>query len=170
MPGKLAIGPAVLIATGCLPTAVAAETSKSFQVSATIANGCAVTSGAGGNWGTINLGTVAGTHSGNAEAGLISGAVSGIQVDCTPGMSVNLTANSGLNPAGGVRQLASQAERIGYELRVGSGATNWTSQAIGLAFPLGTSRQTLPVVARVNLSGTAKAGAYSDSVQVTLTW
>ncbi|MBD3761604.1 spore coat protein U domain-containing protein [Sphingomonadaceae bacterium G21617-S1] len=169
MPGRK-LRAAAAICTALLPGFARAELSKTFQVSATIANGCSVTSASGSDWGTIDLGTVAGTRTATVEAGLLSGAVAGLQLDCTPGMTASVSADAGRNAIGGARQLASQAERIGYQLYVGTTATAWNAQAIGVSFPAGTSRQLLPVLARAALSGNAKAGTYRDTVQITLAW
>jgi spore coat protein U-like protein len=147
-----------------------AETSKSFQVSAVIANGCAVATTSGGTWGNIDLGTVQGVATGTVQASLLANANAGIQIDCTPGMTANLTADTGLNATGGTRQLANGTARIAYQLYGNGSATPWTSQSIALAFPVGTSRQLFPVVAKATLAGANKAGAYSDTVRVTVSW
>jgi spore coat protein U-like protein len=159
------------IAGGWGATSATAETSKSFQVSAVIANGCAVSTSGGGSWGSIDLGTVAGVSTGTVQANLVSSGNAGIQLDCTPGMTVNVTADTGLTPNGsGVRQLASGTNTVPYLLYVNGSNTPWTSQAIPLTFATGTSHLALPVTAKATLSGAQKAGAYADTVRVTFTW
>lgn len=161
----------------CMASAAAgpalAITQQSFHVAADIVNGCAVTTGGSGNWGDIALGTVAGTLAGTVEADLLSGAASGIQIDCTPGMTVNITADNGLQPLAGVRRLAIGGDLttpIPYQIYANGSTTPWTTQAIPLVFPVGTSHQLLPVHAKATLSGSTKSGAYQDTIHVTLAW
>ncbi|WBO23010.1 spore coat protein U domain-containing protein [Sphingomonas abietis] len=159
-------------AGGWCATSATAETSKSFQVSAVIANGCSVTttSSGTGTWGNIALGTVSGITTGTVQASLLSGSSAGIQIDCTPGMTANLTADTGNNAISGVRQLANGTARIPYLLYANGSSTAWTTQAVALSFPVGTSHMSVPVVAKATLSSPSTAGAYSDTVRVTLSW
>jgi spore coat protein U-like protein len=161
----------LLASAGAAPAQ--AITQQNFHVAADIVNGCAVTTSGSGNWGTIDLGTVAGTLAGTAEADLLSGAASGLQIDCTPGMTVSISADNGLQPLAGMRRLAIGGDLttpIPYQLYANGSATPWTTQAIALVFPVGTSRQLLPVHAKATLSGSTKAGAYQDTVHITLAW
>lgn len=159
-------------AGGCGATPATAETLKSFQVSAVVANGCAViSSGGAGSWGSIDLGTVSGIASGTVQASLLSSGTAGLQIDCTPGMTASVTADTGLNPtSGGVRQLASGTSKVPYLLYANGSAVAWTTNAIALSFPVGNSHLSVPVVAKATLSGATKAGAYADTVRVTLSW
>ncbi|MBA2934769.1 spore coat protein U domain-containing protein [Sphingomonas sp. CGMCC 1.13654] len=160
------------VAGGCGATSATAETSKAFQVSAVVANGCSVTtSGGASNWGSIDLGTVSGVTSGTVQASLLSNGTAGIQIDCTPGMTASVSADTGLNPtSGGVRQLVSGTSKVPYLLYANGSNTAWTTNAIALSFPVGTSHLSMPVVAKATLSGATKAGAYADTVRVTLSW
>jgi spore coat protein U-like protein len=160
------------VAGGCGATSATAETLKSFQVSAVVANGCSVTtSGGASSWGSIDLGTVSGITNGTVQASLLANGTAGIQIDCTPGMTASVTADTGLNPSsGGVRQLASGTSKVPYQLYANGSNTPWTTNAIALSFPVGTSHMSVPVVAKATLAGATKAGAYADTVRVTLTW
>ncbi|WP_235516377.1 hypothetical protein, partial [Sphingomonas sp. Leaf226] len=71
-----------------------AETSRTFRVGAVIANGCAVSAETGGSWGSIDLGSVNGVDGGAAQGSLVTAVAAGLQIDCTPGMSVTLTADN----------------------------------------------------------------------------
>jgi spore coat protein U-like protein len=158
-------------AGGCGVTSAAAETLKSFQVSAVVANGCAVTTSGGSSWGSIDLGTVSGVATGTVQASLLQNGNAGIQFDCTPGMTASVSADTGLNPtSGGVRQMISGTSAVPYLLFANGSNTPWTSNAIALSFPVGTSHLSVPVVAKATLSGTRRAGAYADTVRVTLSW
>ena len=153
--------------------AASAETQKSFSIAAVIATGCAVTTNGAGNWGDISLGTVGGLTMGTIQADLLSGVAAGIQLNCTPGTTVNITADNGNNAVAGVRQLvhASNATSlIPYLLYANGSASAWTTQAIPLSFAVGTSQQIFPVRAKATLSAPTRAGAYSDTVRVTVSW
>jgi spore coat protein U-like protein len=164
---------ALLIAAGWTSPGVA-ETSRAFRVGAIIANGCAISADAGGgDWGTIDLGSVDGLGGGSVQASLTTATAAGLQLDCTPGMTVNLTADNGGQPLNGVRQLVHAtrpADRVPYQLFANGSQTPWTSQAIPLAFAVGTSRLSLPVQARAVVPRGVVAGRYSDVVRITVTW
>jgi spore coat protein U-like protein len=150
-----------------------AETQKSFSVAAVIATGCAITTAGGGTWGDISLGSVNGLTTGTIQADLLSGSASGIQLNCTPGTTVNITADNGNNAVASVRQLVyatNATSLIPYLLYANGSATAWTTQAIPLSFVVGTSQQIFPVRAKATLSGPTRAGAYSDTVRVTVSW
>lgn len=150
----------------------ASPVQQSFQVSASIATGCAVTANAG-SWGQINLGTVSGVASGTASGALVSAGGVGLVIDCTPGTALSISAGNGANPGAGTRQLALSTDsnaRIPYKLYANGSATPWTSQSVPLAFPVGTSRLSLPISATATLPGVQRAGAYADTVQITLNW
>lgn len=160
----------ILVSAG----AARAETTKTFQVTAVIASGCAVTTSAsGGTWGNINLGTISGVSTSPVSASLVVGAATGVQVDCTPGLTANLTVDNGNQPLAGIRQMVhatNTASRVPYMLYANGSATAWTTQSIPLSFTVGASHQSLPVRAQATLSGPTLAGAYSDTVRVTMTW
>jgi spore coat protein U-like protein len=156
-----------------LSTMLRAETQKSFTVSAVIANGCSIATNGGGRWGDIALGTVGGLASGTVQANLLNGAATGMQIDCTPGTSVNVAADAGDHAIAGVRQLAHATvgtSLISYQLFANGSATPWTTQTVPLSFPIGTSHLALPVTAKATLAAPMRGGAYSDTVRVTVTW
>lgn len=164
---------ALLVAAIWAPQS-AAETSRTFRVGAVIANGCAITAGSGGgNWGSIDLGAVDGLAGGTAQGTLLTSGAAGLQLDCTPGMSVSLTADNGNQPVNGVRQLVHatrSSDRLPYQLFANGSQTPWTSQALALAFPIGTSRLSVPVQARAVVPRGVTAGRYADVIRVTVTW
>lgn len=151
----------------------AAETAKAFTISADIVTGCQITLAAGGNWGKITLPGAAGIQSGTVQADLLSGSSSGIQLECTPGTQLSVTADTGNQPISGVRQLGisgNPAARIPYQLYANGSPTPWTTQSVALAFPVGTSKQLFPVSATATLPGQQRAGTYTDTVRITLAW
>lgn len=146
---------------------------QSFQVTADIVAGCSVTTAGSGQWGTIDLGTVSGVAAGSASAALVSPGGAGLQIDCTPGTSATISADTGAHASGGIRRLAltsDTTQAIPYRLYVNNGTTEWTTQALPLAFGAGTSRISLPVIGTATLPGSQRAGSYSDTVRVTLAW
>jgi spore coat protein U-like protein len=168
---RATIGAALVTFLPCGPAA--AETSKSFVVSADIVTGCLVATNAAGNWGKIDFGSVSGVQSGTVDADLLSGSLSGLQISCTPGTVLSATADTGNQPSGGVRQLGlagNASARIAYQLYANGGTTPWTTQAIAVAFPIGTQTVALPVKGRATLAGSQRAGNYSDTVRITLSW
>ncbi|USI71599.1 Csu type fimbrial protein [Sphingomonas morindae] len=148
-----------------------AETAKSFQVSAIVANGCSVTTSGGGSWGSIDLGTVSGVSTATVQASLLQAGQAGLQFDCTPGMTASITADAGLSPtSASIRQLASGAGRVPYTLYANGSNVPWTTNAIALSFPVGSSHISMPVIAKATLTGATPAGAYADTVRITLSW
>lgn len=165
-------GAVALVSLAALSTPALAETTKSFQVSADIVKGCIVAVNAAGQWGKIDFGTVSGVAQGTVDADLLSGAVGGIQIDCTPNTTASITVDNGDHAASGMRQLGlgTNGPTIPYQLFADGSSTPWTTQSIALSFSAGTSRRILPVRGRATLTRPMAAGAYTDTVRVTLTW
>lgn len=147
-----------------------AEVAKPFEVTARVVAGCAVATDAGGRWGTIDLGRVAGAPGAAAEGALLSVAGAGLGIECTPGVSASLTADAGDHPLSGERRLGRTGgnETIGYRLYVDGAAAGWTGAAVALAFSGG--RRVVPIRAVATLAAPVPAGTYADAVRVTLTW
>lgn len=165
-------GAFALASLAALSMPARAETAKSFQVSADIVKGCIVAVDAAGQWGKIDFGTVSGVAQGTVDADLLAGAVGGIQIDCTPNTTAYVTVDSGDHAANGVRRmgLGATGYAIPYLLYADGSSTPWTTQSVAVSFPAGTSRKVLPVRGRATLNGPMAAGAYTDTVRVTLTW
>jgi spore coat protein U-like protein len=167
-----------LLLPGCMVLGLAAppagaETSKSFSVTAVIATGCSVVTDGAGHWGQINLGTVNGALGGTASASLLNSGLSDLRINCTPGTSVNVTADNGNHASGGTRRLEHTTQTgnfVSYTLYANGSQTPWTSQSIPLSFPVGTSQRLLPVSAQAIVPAATRAGAYADTVRVTVSW
>lgn len=161
---------AVLALTG---TPCAAQKTQTFQVSAAIVKGCTIAATGAGQWGTIDFGTRSGMAQGTVDAALVSAAGAGIQLECTPGTTISVSADTGLHAASGARRLGlngGSTATVAYQLFADGSSTPWTTQALSIDFPVGTSKRTLPVVGRATLSRPMAAGSYSDTVRVTITW
>lgn len=161
---------AALLIAAVAATPVAAQTRADFAVSARIVNGCAISVNAGGVLGRIDFGSAPGITNGLVEADMLSASGTGIAIECTPGATATLTADLGQHSTGGERQLASAADRIGYRLLIGDGATVWGNQPIALSFSTGVGPQRLSLRGRALLTGAHRAGRYTDTVRVTVSW
>lgn len=160
-----------------LPPAFADTVSETFQVNATIEQGCVFGSGGDStvtDLGTIDFGTLAAIDtvidaSSSASAG-------SIVLTCTPGMSLTISIDYGQNNgSSSARYLALDDATLAYQLyQDAARATVWGSSAEGLAmiissFPSTTT--TYPVYARLHaVSSLPPAGIYSDTVTVTLSY
>ncbi len=148
-----------------------AETARPFAVSARIVAGCSIAADAAGRWGAIDLGTVSGAAAGTtAQGALVSTVGAGIAIECTPGLSATLSADTGDHPDGGGGRrlmLSGGTATIGYILYADGATTPWTA-ALPLSF--GTGQRLLPVRAVATLAGPAPAGRYTDTIRVTLSW
>ena len=169
---KLVLWPIALSAFA-IPNAVKAETQDAFLVSAAIQPGCAVASVADGQWGRIDFGTVPGTGQGLVEVDLIGATGTGISIECTPGTTVSVSADHGLNPSAGVRHLAHSGGgggSIPYRFVLAAGGGTWETQSLPLEFN-GTQRvQAIALRGRATLSGAHVSGMYSDTVRITIAW
>jgi spore coat protein U-like protein len=145
--------------------------SKDVTVTADIVAGCRINTLSGGAWGDIDLGSQNGTSTATVQSSLVGAAGAGLRIECTPGMLVNVTANAGSHAVGNQRYMAGPASStpIAYDLYANGSATAWTTQAVPLIFTT-SGAQTLPVVAKATLPGNARAGNYSDTVQIVLSW
>lgn len=155
-----------------------AETSATFEVSATIVAGCAVdgvgTSGDAGLIGTLDFGhdTTLSTATHNAALGTNQTIV----LRCTPGVSLSLKLGGGQHASGGNRNMqlgSSPADRLQYRLYANAGMTDEVlidqDRSI-LVTAANMNDVQLPVYAQVSLPGGSAAGTYTDTVLVTLTW
>ncbi|GHB13300.1 Csu type fimbrial protein [Salinicola rhizosphaerae] len=154
-----------------------AETQRSFQVSATVSEGCLVsetgeTSGNVGEFGTLDFGTASSLSSDVLTSAVVqAGAVS---LECTPGIELTMRIDGGLNAASGSRQVSrvDGDQALAYALYADAGL----QQSIGIdeavAFQLDPSSSSisLPVYGRLALPGNAYAGTYTDRLTVTLAW
>lgn len=161
-----------------LGTALAQSLPQStFQVSATITEGCLV-NGSGQSGGNVGeLGQLDfGTASALSEAVQVASVVQtgGVVLDCTPGIALTMRVDGGLHAAGGTRRLerSGGGETLTYALFTDAGL----QQPIGIDEPVsfdvdtGSTTVALPVYGRLALPGNVPAGSYTDRLTVTLEW
>lgn len=140
--------------------------------SACVINGANALQASAGTVGTIRFPDQPGIF-GNIDADLVGTGQSGaMSVLCSPGASPVLTIGSGQNDAAGRHRLASNGNTLPYRLFSDAARTTELTINHQIALPVATSTATLvPIYARVTSNGAViPAGAYSDTVQVTLSW
>ena len=164
------------LATAATPSHADTVT-DTFQVSATVEDGCVF--GSGGSSTVTDLGNIDfGTLSAPGSVIDVSSSESAgsIVLTCTPGMSVTISIDYGLNGgSSSQRYLALDNESLAYQLYQDAARSQvWGSSADGLAktvasFPETTTRYT--VYARLNaVDSLPSAGIYTDTVVVTLSY
>lgn len=168
----------IALMLGCARISLAATATDTFEVSATVQNGCAFGSQSTGtgvtDMGTLDFGTLASV--GSAIDATSSAGAGSIVLTCTPGMTVAIALDYGRNAgSASARHLASGDETLAYQLyKEASHGTVWGTQADGLAmsianFPASTTTYT--VYARLFAVQTLpSAGVYSDVVTITLSY
>lgn len=153
-----------------------AETSASFDLSATIVEGCEVNATLPadgqdvGQIGTIDFGSHSALSTATLTAGLVQNG--GLHLSCTPSVSLSMSVNGGLH-ADGSRNLqrSGNTDRIAYRLYGDAAFTQelLANQPVPISFS-DPEAITLPVYGRLTLPGTRPPGVYNDTVMVTLSW
>ena len=154
------------------------ETSAGFAVSADIVAGCLIDglggSGNAGSIGILDFGTDSAFSTANHVASIA--ASQSVRLRCTPGVSVRMQIDGGLQPAAGVRRLqhASDGEAaIGYALCADAACSLPIAIGATVAVPVGHANDSdvrLPIFARLDLPGDLPAGSYHDTLMVSLSW
>jgi len=158
----------VLVAcAGAWPAWIAAATSQSFQVSATITAGCLVVGGAS-NYGSLAFGSQSALSTSTVKVALTGG----VQLQCTPGVTLNMTVDGGqYNSSGRHMQLNSGSARVAYQLYSDAAYSQslGISQSVAVAYS-DANNISLPIYGQVQLPGNQPGGTYSDVLQVQLSW
>jgi spore coat protein U-like protein len=175
----------------CLVTAVSASVQAqsltgTLEATLTLTTACAVTGSAltsGLSFGTLSFGSVPATFTGTvtAQATGGSGGAGLTQIVCSPDVTSVLVSVNGGDNAGqgsglgtGARALKYSGSYMPYDVFSDAGRTQAypldTSVSISLTSP-GTAID-LPIYGLINKTSTAAvaAGAYSDTLQVSITW
>ncbi|MGQ5798116.1 Csu type fimbrial protein [Serratia sp. IR-2025] len=146
-------------------------------VTLTIGAGCVVTggtsSGTTNSFGSISFGTYSSLANVITASATGSGGTGTLGLNCTTGTNYTVALDNGLNATGSQRRMASSVPAyISYNLYQDSAhAVPWNSTT-GLLTGTGTgSAVPLIVYGLVPAAGTTPAaGAYSDTVTMTVTW
>jgi spore coat protein U-like protein len=158
---------AALIASTLPLTAIAATVGSSFDVTITLENACDVTTTAPTDmdFGTQSLLTSAKT------------ATSTITVTCTSGATYDIGLDAGANESSADdtttrRMINGGTNYVSYDLLQPDGVTHWGNTVSTDTYAdTGTgSPQAFTVNGTVPIQSTPPAGAYSDTVQVTVTY
>ncbi|MCS4510798.1 Csu type fimbrial protein [Xylophilus ampelinus] len=155
--------------------AVQVPTTATFAVGATIAPGCQVASNpaqlSGLQIGRLDFGLHSAMQSGTVSVPLFSTADQSL-VQCTPGITMQVTVDAGLNASGMQRRLHNgNGVYLPYALFMTTGGNRPLVPGSPLGVVLGASPTALPVMGMVTLPGAgAVAGTYTDTVRVTLSW
>lgn len=150
-----------------------AVTTQSFQVSATVAAGCSVTTGTGGVMGTLNFGTRSGVESTRVSTSFVPS--SSLLLACTPGVALSMSIDGGQNYGSSVRNMVrgGGTERVPYRLYTSSSLNAASeigvNQAVSITYS-NSNNISLPLFGAAQLTGFSPAGSYTDTLTVTLSW
>ncbi|ARY99408.1 spore coat U domain-containing protein [Yersinia ruckeri] len=150
-------------------TQIDALPTQTFQVAATIANGCLISGTNTGVFGQIDFGTIPGNSTAQ-----ITGAYSqnsSIIIACTPGTSLNMGINGGSNFTT-VRNMkhSTLSYLVPYNLY---NTTNNMAIPVNSNIAISFSDNTnimLPIYGLLTLNGSHYSGVYTDTLTVTLSW
>lgn len=141
-----------------------------FGVSASIVNGCAITSSLPTVFGTLDFGTQPGVGTVTANAAYVQD--SSITLACTPGTALSMSINGGANYTT-TRNLkvAGNTNLVAYNLYTSAAHTTAIPVNQNVLLTLSNANNiTLPIYGQLQLSGVNRAGTYSDTLTVTLSW
>lgn len=145
------------------PVAIAATTTTTFQVTATVLSVCSVsaTNLAFGNY--------------DASLGTPVDGSSTVTVTCTPSETydVGLNAGTGSGATVAVRRMTNGANTLDYTLYTNAGRTTVWGNTIGTDTQAGTGNgagQALTVYGRIPTAQYVAAGAYTDTITATVTY
>jgi spore coat protein U-like protein len=157
----------VLVCAASVPMPLAAVTSQSFQVNATVTPGCLVVGGVS-DYGSLNFGSQSALATGTVQVALSGG----VQLQCTPGVTMNMTVDGGqYNSSGRHMQLTTGSNRVAYQLFRDAAYSQslGIGQTVAVAYTDANNIR-LPIYGQVQLPGNQPGGTYSDVLQVQLSW
>ncbi|MFK8259622.1 spore coat U domain-containing protein [Erwinia sp. AnSW2-5] len=141
-----------------------------FGVSASIVNGCVITSTAPTVFGILDFGTQPGVGTVTANAAYVQD--SSITLACTPGTALNMSINGGSNfTTTRNLKVAGDTNLVAYYLYTSAAHTTAIPVNQNVLLTLSNANNiTLPIYGQLQLSGVNRAGTYSDTLTVTLSW
>lgn len=157
----------LLLCAGGVPLPLAAVTSQSLQVSASVTAGCLVVGGVS-NYGQLNFGSRSAQTTGTVQVALTGG----VQLQCTPGVTLNMSVDGGQYNSGGRHlQLSTGSNRVAYQLFRDAAFSQSLGIGQSVAVAYGNANNiSLPIYGQVQLPGNQPVGTYSDVLQVQLSW
>ncbi|WP_312758564.1 spore coat U domain-containing protein [Pantoea brenneri] len=143
---------------------------STFQVTASIVAGCVISGTNTGVFGTLNFGSQSGVATSVVSASYVQSTT--LNLACTPGTTLSMSINQGNNYTTTRNlKLPNFSNTVPYTLY--SNASRTTVIPVNQAVPLSYSNAnniTLPIYGQLQLPGNARAGVYSDTLTVTLSW
>jgi len=126
-----------------------------------------------GGGGVSNYGSLAfGSQSALSTSTVRVALTGGVQLQCTPGVTLNMTVDGGqYNSSGRHMQLNSGSARVAYQLFRDAGYSQslGIGQSVAVAYS-DANNISLPIYGQVQLPGNQPGGTYSDVLQVQLSW
>lgn len=148
----------------------AALPTADFAVNASIVNGCVISGTNPGVFGTIDFGTQPGVGTVTANAAYVQSST--IVLACTPGTTLNMSINGGSNfTTTRNLRVAGNTNLVPYTLYSNAARTTPILVNQNMVLTLTNANNiTLPIYGQLQLSGVNRAGTYSDTLTVTLSW
>jgi spore coat protein U-like protein len=143
---------------------------STFQVTASIVAGCVISGTNTGVFGTLDFGTQSGVATSTVNASFVQS--TSINLACTPGTTLSMSINQGSNfTTTRNLKLPNFTNTVPYTLFSNASRTTVipVNQAVSLSYS-NTNNITLPIYGQLQLPGTARAGVYTDTLTVTLSW
>ncbi len=143
---------------------------STFQVSASIVAGCVISGTNTGVFGTLNFGSQSGVASNSVSASFVQSST--ITLACTPGTPLSMSISGGSNYTT-TRNLkhTSNTNNVPYTLYTNASLTTPipVNSAVALSYS-NANNITLPIYGLLKLPGPTRAGVYTDTLTVTLSW
>lgn len=143
---------------------------STFQVTASIVAGCVISGTNTGVFGTLDFGTQSGVATSTVNASFVQS--TSINLACTPGTTLSMSINQGSNfTTTRNLKLPNFTNTVPYTLFSNASRTTVipVNQAVSLSYS-NANIITLPIYGQLQLPGTARAGVYTDTLTVTLSW
>lgn len=145
---------------------------QTFQVSAAVAAGCVISGTNTSVFGVLNFGTRSGVETANISASYVQSST--IAIACTPGTALSMSINGGSNYTTTRNlKLANFSNTLAYRLFTNASYSAASeipvNQNVALSYSNANSI-TLPIYGLLQLRGAQRAGTYSDTLTVTLSW
>ncbi|MCX3308100.1 spore coat U domain-containing protein [Pantoea vagans] len=143
---------------------------STFQVTASIVAGCVISGTNTGVFGTLDFGTQSGVATSTVNASFVQS--TSINLACTPGTTLSMSINQGSNfTTTRNLKLPNFTNTVSYTLFSNASRTTVipVNQAVSLSYS-NANNITLPIYGQLQLPGTARAGVYTDTLTVTLSW
>ncbi|WWO95525.1 MAG: spore coat U domain-containing protein [Candidatus Dasytiphilus stammeri] len=142
---------------------------NNLDVRITIGNGCEITRGTLMHFGKIDFGEYPNLKN-VIDGKSTDGKAGSIGLNCTKGLTFHISLNNGLQAEGKQRRMkGEQGDYIKYDLYQDANHTTlWDNNKFS---DMGTGKETsLIIYGRIPAQPSVKAGTYTDTVTVTVSW